>query len=423
MTLATPFSSRARFFGEQPISELMRLALARPELISLAAGFVDQASLPVAETREAIDAVLSDLNRGRAALQYGTNAGHGPLREAVLARMLAADGPSVGPRPTLDQVVLTAGSNQLLHLVSEVLLDPGDIVFCSAPTYFVFMGLLHSAGAQGVGVAIDQEGMIPESLEEHLARYERAGQRERIKAIYVTSYFENPSTVTLSRARRAQIVEIAKRHSDYAPIYVIDDAAYRDLRYAGDDLPGLRTFDEDGSTVITAETFSKSFSPGVRVGWGVLPPELVTPVCGLKGSIDFGSPHLNQYLMAAVMDRGLLEPHIALLRRAYREKLDAMLTALDEHLAAIPGVRWIRPHGGLYVWLELPEGMIAGPGGKLVEAALAEGVLYVPGEYCYPAEGEPARRDRIRLSFGVQSIDNIRRGVAALGRAIRGTQA
>jgi 2-aminoadipate transaminase len=418
MTMARQLSQRARFFGRQPISELMRLALARPELITLAAGFVDQASLPVAEARAAFEAVLGDVSDGRAALQYGTNAGYLPLRQAVLERLLAADGPWAH-QPTVDRVILTAGSNQLLHLIGEVLLDPGDIVLCAAPTYFVYLGLLSSVGAKAVGVAIDQEGIIPEALAEELERRRRAGELPRVKAIYVTSYYENPSTVTLSLARRGQIVELAKRYASQVPIYVIDDAAYRELRYAGEDLPSLGSFDDDGTTVIVAETFSKSFSPGVRVGWGVLPGELVGPVSNLKASIDFGSPNLNQHLMSAVLKRGLFEPHAATLRTAYQVKLEAMLRAMDDYLADIPGLRWQRPAGGLYVWLELPEGMEAGPGGTLIEHALAEGVLYVPGEYCYPAEGEPGRKDRIRLSFGVQSAEQIRRGIEALAKAIR----
>ncbi len=395
------------------------MALAQPELISLAAGFVDQATLPVEETSQALAEVFADTTRGRAALQYGTNAGYLPLREKVLARLLAADGSYAGVRPHVDQVVLTAGSNQLLHLVCEALLDPGDIVLCAAPTYFVFLGMLNVLHARAVGVAIDQDGIIPAALEAMLERLKRNGERGRVKAIYVTSYFENPSTVTLPVERRRAIVEIAKRHSPEGHLYVIDDSAYRELRYTGPDLPSMRCFDESGETVIVAETFSKSFSPGIRVGWGVLPSDLIGPVSGLKTSIDFGSPHFNQQLMSAVFERGLFEPHVATLRESYQVKLAAMLEALDDFLGDVPGVCWQRPTGGLYVWLELPEELDAGPGGRLIEHALAEGVLYVPGEYCYPSEGEPARKDRIRLSFGVQSVENIRRGIDALARAIR----
>ncbi len=312
----------------------------------------------------------------------------------------------------------------MLHLVGELLLDPGDIVLCAAPTYFVFLGMLQTLGARSVSVAADGEGMIPEALEAELARRQKAGELEAVKAIYLTSYFDNPNTATLSLARRAAVVEIAKRWSRGATIYVIDDSAYRDLRYAGAaDLPSLRSFDADGDTVIVAETFSKSFSPGIRVGWGILPPALVPGISGLKANIDFGSPHFNQHVMAAVLERGLFEPHVAQLRDLRLRSSKPCWRRLDEHMCGIPGVSWTAPRGGLYVWLQLPARMDAGPAGRLMQHALDEGVLYVPGAYCYPAEGEMVRADRIRLSFGVQSIDNLRRGIAALARAIERTLA
>src|SRR4029079_11958906 len=202
-------------------------------------------------------------------------------------------------------------------------------------------------------------------------------------------------------------------------IYVIEDAAYRELRYAGDDLPSLRSFDPEGDTVSVAETFSKSFSPGIRVGWGILPKALVEPVCNQKGNIDFGAPNFNQHVMAEVLRQGSFDPHIQLLRAAYREKLFAMLDAADEHLAKIPGVQWQRPTGGLYVWLTLPSKLDAGPDSLLMQRALDAGVLYVPGEYCYPSQGQPMQRNMIRLSFGVQSPENIRQGIASLALAIK----
>ncbi|HEX3726934.1 MAG TPA: PLP-dependent aminotransferase family protein [Pirellulales bacterium] len=419
--LSPQWSQRACHAGSGPISALMQIALARPELISLAAGFVDQETLPVAETTAALTSLLNDIPRARTALQYGTNAGYLPLRMAVLERFLAAEGSPSSPAPTVEQVVLTAGSNQLLHLVGEVLLDPGDIVLCAAPSYFVYLGMLAGLQARSVGVAIDRDGMRPDALDEQLRDLSKAGQLQRVKAIYITSYYENPSTVTLPLERRAAIVEIAKRWSHRNKIYVIDDTAYRDLRYTGHDLPSLRSFDAEGDTVIVAETFSKSFSPGIRVGWGILPPLLVEPVCAQKANIDFGSPNFNQHLMSTVLERGLFAPHVERLRQNYRVKLAAMLSALDEHLGAAALVRWNVPSGGLYVWLELPPGMSAGPESALMAHALHEGVLYVPGEYCYPVEGQPRRSDRIRLSFGVQTSENIRRGIEALARAIRRT--
>jgi 2-aminoadipate transaminase len=146
---------------------------------------------------------------------------------------------------------------------------------------------------------------------------------------------------------------------------------------------------------------------------------VLTAVCEQKGNINFGSPNFNQHLIAKVLETGLWEPHVERLRAAYRPKRAAMLSAAEEYFSPIDGVRWVRPRGGLYVWVELPEGVDAGPNGKLFEQAIAEGVLYVPGEFCFPAEGIEPRRGTIRLSFGVQSCERIRQGIAALARAIR----
>lgn len=395
----------------------MARALANPDLISLAAGFVDQETLPAAPTEEALSKIWADAKEARAALQYGTTAGYHPLREALHEMACGLDA-NLEDRISIDQIVVTAGSNQLLHLVGESLLDPGDVVLCAAPTYLVFLGALGNLGARSVGVATDDAGMIPEALDETLQKFEAAGELPKVKVIYLVSYFDNPGGITMPAERRRKIVEIANRYSNKTKIYVIEDAAYRPLRYSGAEVPSVATFDESGDTVVVAGTFSKSFSPGIRVGWGILPPDLVTPFCTQKGNIDFGSPNFNQHLMARVLQLGLFEPHVERLRSAYRKKLEAMLSAADDYLAPVGGLCWDRPQGGLYVWLKLPAEIDAGPEGRLFDAAIAEGVLYVPGQYCFPAEGVPVQRNTIRLSYGVQSPDKIRQGIEALARAI-----
>lgn len=420
MTSTRGLSQRALKAGGQPISALMHQALANPGLISLAAGFVDPATLPVELAGAAVDDVLADPAEARRALQYGTNAGLPELREALLERFLAADKTTAAETGlNLNHIVMTAGSNELLHLLGDTLFDPGDIVLCGAPEYFVFLGLLSNLSVRAIGVTVDADGLIPAALEEQLEQLEAAGELDRVKAIYITSYYSNPSTATLSVERRPQIVELAQRYSRRHPIYVIDDAAYRDLRYEGQETPSLRAFDPTGETVIVAQTFSKCFSPGIRVGYGILPEGLIEPVLNQKGNIDFGAPNFGQHLIWKVLERGVLDGHIARLRSSYRSKLRAMLSAADEHLAGIDGVSWSKPTGGLYVWLTLPEHLAAGPTGPLLKASVAAGVLYVPGEYCFPSEGVPVRRNTIRLSFGVQTEEGIRRGIAALGQAIR----
>lgn len=415
------FSLRAGRAGGQPISHLMHQALAHPHLISLAAGFVDQQSLPVEETRQALATLLAEPLEARSALQYGTTPGFAPLRERVLADLLAADGQTAAETGlAADRVVLSAGSNELLHLITDTLCDPGDIVLCTSPTYFVYSGILKNLGVHSFGVASDDEGLIPDALDGALARLRDEGRLPLVKALYLVSYFDNPRGTTLSAARRPEIVELMRRRSREAgrTIHIIDDMAYRELRYTADDLPSLRRYDEAGELVVSTQTFSKSFSPGIRVGYGVLPKPLAAAVCDQKGNINFGSANLNQHLMAKVLESGLWRPHVERLRAAYRPKLAAMLSAADKHFGSLPGVRWVRPRGGLYVWVELPPEIDAGPGGKLFELAVAEGVLYVPGEFCFPAEGDAVRRNTMRLSFGVQSCERIEHGMAALARAI-----
>jgi 2-aminoadipate transaminase len=409
-------SLRARWAAGQPISQLMACALENPQLISLAAGFVDADTLPADPVRQALATLFADPDTARAALQYGTTSGLPLLRQLILEQARAADGPAASL--DLQQVVITAGSNQLLHLVSESLLDAGDVVLCAAPTYFVYMGLLTGMGVDAHGVASDRAGMIPEALEDTLRRFQAEGQLQRVKAIYLVPYFDNPAGVTMSLERRAAVVNIAKRWSQKSRIHVISDEAYRELRYWGEDIPSLRACDDQGDTVIVAGTFSKSFSPGIRVGWGLLPRHLVGPVNDQKGNVDFGSPNFNQHLMAHVLESGLFDQHLQRIRDGYRQKLTAMLEAARKYLAPLADVRWDEPRGGLYLWLTLPERIDTGLQGPLFDLARGQGVLYVPGAYCFPTAGQPMCRNTIRLSFGVQSCAKIREGVEKLARAI-----
>jgi len=409
-------SDRARWAEGQPISQLMARALENPDLISLAAGFVDNDTLPAEPVKQALAELLSDPNAARAALQYGTTSGYPQLREMLLEKARQADG--MERSPPVEQIVVTAGSNQLLHLISESLLNPGDIVLCASPSYFVYLGLLAGLSVRAIGVGSDDAGMIPEALVATLERLDASDELDRVKAIYLVPYFDNPGGVTMPLERRASVVEVAKRWSRRGRIHVISDEAYRQLRYSGDDIPSTRVCDEEGDTVIVADTFSKSFSPGIRVGWGILPPHLVGPVNDQKGNVDFGSPNFNQHLMAKVLESGLFEPHVERIRSEYRKKLTAMVDAAREHLVSLEGVRWLQPTGGLYIWARLPEHIETGMSGSLFDVAVREGILYVPGEYCHPMEGEAVCRNAMRLSFGVQSCEKIREGVKKLSRAI-----
>ena len=415
-------SRRWHWATGQAISFLMQQAVENPEVISLAAGLVDPSSLPVDEARDVLAEVFEDRERGRHALQYGTTQGSQRLREQVvrlLSRLEEVEG-SADSRIDPSQIVLTTGSQQLLSLVGEILLDPDDICLVAAPTYFVFLGVLHGLGARTIPIPADENGLQTDLLEQELERLEAAGELGRVKLIYAVSYYENPSGSSLSYDRRRKLVQIAQRWSKQQRIFVLEDSAYRELRYDGPAHPSVWSFDPARETVILAQTFSKTFSPGLRVGFGVVPQSLVRPVCDRKGNEDFGSANLNQQLMASVLESGRYEQHLEQVRASYRAKRDRMLAAAQEHFGDLPGVSWVRPQGGLYVWMTLPDAVETGFDSPLFERAVkVEKVMYVPGELSYAGPPEERRRNQMRLSFGVEPPERIAEGMRRLSAAVR----
>jgi 2-aminoadipate transaminase len=416
------FADRALRTADQPISYFMQQAVENPNLISLAAGLVDPDSLPAAEVAESVAALLRRPESARAALQYGTTQGYGPLREKLLARTVALDGVTATEVSlTPDDVVVTNGSQQLLYLLGELLLNPGDLVIAEAPSYFVYQGTLNSLGVRTLAVPMDDEGMNVEALEELLARLDRSGELERLRLIYVVDYFQNPSGLSLSLPRRRRVLELARRYSRRHRVFVLEDAAYRELRYEGPDLPTIKSLDGDNAHVILAMTFSKSCSPGLKTGYGFLPRGLMAPLLRLKGNHDFGSNNFTQHLLDRLLATGAYDRHVAELCQVYRGKRDVMLAALAEQFRGRPEVRWTHPDGGLYVWLTFPPGVDTGPDSPLMKAALREGVLYVPGQFCHVnGDNGPVPTHEARLSFGVAPPEQLREAVRRLGRAAAG---
>ncbi len=413
------FSRRALRTADQPVGYFMRQAVENPHLISLAAGLVDPVSLPAAEVAEAVTALLARPETARAALQYGTTAGYAPLREKLLDRTLALDGVTaadVSLRP--DDVVVTTGSQQLLELLGELLIEPGDIVLTEAPSYYVYQGALDSLGARTLGVPVDEHGLNVDALEELLARLDRSGELDRVRLIYVVDYFQNPTGLTLSLPRRQRLLELARQYSKRQRILILEDAAYRELRYEGPDLPSIKSFDEDNAHVALAMTFSKPCAPGLKTGYGLLPRDLAAPLLRMKGNHDFGSNNFTQHLLDLLLATGVYDRHVGELCRVYRAKRDVMLAALADEFRDWPEVRWTHPDGGLFVWLTFPPGVETGLESRLMKAALREGVLYVPGEFCYVdgADG-PAPTNEARLSFGVATPAQLREAVGRLARA------
>lgn len=414
------FSAKAYRTGEQPISYLMHEAVTRRDLINLGAGLVDYDSLPVDAVRQSAQNVLAEVTDGRRALQYGTTPGLAGLREAWLNYLAQLDG--LSPRDlslTPANMILTTGSQQGLYLITDVLVDPGDVVIVSAPSYFVYTHALASFGADVRTVPMDENGMRLDCLEVLLEGLAAANELGRLKLIYVVSSFQNPTGISLSTERRQRLVELVRTYSHTHRILILEDAAYRELRYHGPDRPSIKSFDRENHYVVLATTFSKSFSPGAKTGALTLPDDLVAPVLWQKGNHDFGSQNLGQHIVLDALRSSAYASQVDRLRRVYVRKRDAMLAALDRHLSHVPGVTWIRPEGGLYVWMSLPEDWDASPSGELFRHCIHRGVMYVPGAYCHTTQcEEPVPVHELRLSFGAAPPEAITEGVRRLAEVV-----
>jgi 2-aminoadipate transaminase len=404
---------------DSPITYFIQKALENPDLISFAAGLVDEESVPTTEFGAAVAAILADPVTARAALQYGSTQGLPTLREQVLQLVCRADG--VEPAAvnlTPNDVVITTGSQQLLYLLGELLLDPGDIVITEAPSYFVYHSLLQSHGVRVLTVPMDDDGLDPQALEAVLLRLQRSGELHRLKLIYTVDYFQNPTGLTLSADRRPKLVELARRFSSSHRILILEDIAYRELRYAGEDIPSIKRFDPTNEFVVTTGTFSKSCSPGLKTGYAVLPRDVLEPLLHLKSSHDFGSTNLVQYVLSRLIATGMYAQHVEKLRGVYRHKRNVMQAALEREFGDCAEVTWTTPQGGLYFWLTF-NGLDTGPGGPLVAAGLETGVLYVPGEFAHvPDEAGLIPRNECRLCFGVATPAEIDEGIRRLRLAV-----
>jgi len=398
----------------------MQTALENPGMVSLAAGFVDQASLPVEIAARATAAVLADPTEGRRSLQYGTTIGDFTLRTRLLEYLERTDRRPAGCyKEALPRTIMTTGSAQLIYLVCEALLDPGDIVLVESPTYFVFLGPVETRGARAIRIPIDDGGLRLDRLEKALAQLEIEGQLERVKLIYTMPEHANPTGISLAADRRGPLVELARRWSKRHRIHVLEDAAYRGLSFGASEPPSLWGLDREAETVILARTFSKTLSPGFKIGFGVLPEGLVEPILSLKANHDFGSANFIQRLLGQILADGSYDRHVVGLTELYRRKCGVFLRALDEFVRPVdPELHWTQPQGGLFVWMTVPEGLDTSFDGPLFSQCVQEGVIYVPGDHAFALEPEPPPRNHIRLTFGVPSEDELIEGARRLGAAL-----
>ena len=424
-----------------PISWLMQTALTRPGLISLAAGFTDNSTLPVEISRKLLNDILRSPKTGRPALQYGITAGETNLRALTAKHLQKLDGAnSAGKGHSPSRVMITGGSQQLLYMTLEALCDEGDIILVEDPTYFVFLSILQSRGIKARGVKLERDGIDLVHLEKVLERLKKSGELRHVKALYLVTYFQNPTGATTTLAKKSTALKLLKKFERAAghPIYLLEDAAYRELAFASTPSPrpsgeraGVRGFEFETNVpptaltlpgaaerVIYTGTYSKPYAPGARVGFGILPEPLFTTVQRIKGNHDFGTANLLQQLLARALATGLYDRHVAKVQKNYARKARVMKQALAEHFPA--NVEIWESGGGLYFWARLPKHISAGVKSKVFQTALKADVLYVPGELCYADDPSRAKPDNeMRISFGSASGDNIRKGIARLGKVLK----
>jgi 2-aminoadipate transaminase len=418
--LALPLSSKAVRTKEAPIGYLIAMAFRNPGIINFAAGLVDPQTLPVEACGKIAAGIFGDPARGRAALQYDTTLGLGDLRREVLKHLEQLEG--IGAQAmglTADQVVITTGSQQALYLVGDVLVDPGDIVIAAAPSYFVFTGALDSLGATILSVPMDDNGMEVDAVERVLRKIEAQGKLERVKFVYCTSYFQNPTGLTLSAERRPRLLEIVKQFSRKHRILVLEDAAYRELRYDGPAHRSIKSYDSENLYTVISHTLSKPFAPGLKLGYTAMPADLLHAVLQQKGSHDFGSSSLAQHIALEAFRDGSYARQVEVLKKGYRAKRDVVLSSLKKFMPRDAGIHWTHPHGGLYVWLTLPAFINTSRVGKMFARCVERGVLYVPGEYCFQAdESGTVPENQIRLSYGQVSPAQIEPGIERLAKVV-----
>ncbi len=388
------YADRALGMRQSEVRSLFAVAN-RPEVVSLAGGMPNIEGLPLEFLAEMSSRLLRD--RGASILQYGSGQGSDELREMIV-EVMRPD----GIRGHADDVVVTTGSQQALDLISQIFINPGDVVLAEAPSYVGALGTFRAYQANVVHVSMDAEGLIPEELERVIDELEAEGKP--VKFLYTIPNFHNPGGVCLSAERRPRIAEICQRRR----VLVVEDNPYGLLGFDGDPIPAIQSINPDG--VVYLGSFSKTFAPGYRVGWALAPTAVAARLIlanenALLCPSTFAQLSINEYLRTYDWYQQVKE-----YREMYRERGHAMQAALEEYM---PICSWNSPEGGFYTWVKLPEGLDAQ---AMLPRAVTNLVAYVSGTAFY-ADGQG--RDHMRLSFCYPTPERIREGVQRLATVVR----
>jgi 2-aminoadipate transaminase len=383
-------ATRAVRMNPSIIREILKVT-ERPGIISLAGGLPSPETFPFEAMRAAADRVLRD--SPREALQYAASEGYGPLRDWVADHLRAQ-----GLRVEASQVLITSGSQQGLDLVGKILIDAGSAVAVESPTYLGALQAFAPYEPEFTAVACDDDGPLPDAL----------AQARGARFLYVLPNFQNPSGRCMSAARRQAVVESAQALG----LPLVEDNPYGDLWFEAPPPAPLSTRWSEGSVYLGS--FSKVLAPGLRLGYVAAPKELFPKLLQAKQAADLHTPSFNQRVVYEVIRDGFLLEHVPTIRARYRAQRDAMRTAMERHMPR--GCRWKVPAGGMFFWVELPDGVDAM---ALLPRAVERGVAFVPGAAFYAGA---TRANTLRLSFVTVPPDRIEQGIALLGATLEETR-
>lgn len=390
------FSRLSRSMKASEIRELLKLT-ERGEIISFAGGLPNPEAFPVKHVRQITNDLLD--NKGAQILQYGTTEGVTALRQA-LADRLGKRGFNIERK----NVLITAGSQQGLDLVSKVFLDPGDLVVLSAPTYLAATNAFKSYGALMESIPIDGEGMPPDLLEERMELLRTHGKHPKL--LYLVPSFQNPAGVTIPLARRRKLLDLAIEYD----MVLVEDSPYSELRYSGEQVPPIKSMDEDGR-VIYLGTFSKILAPGFRIAWCIAEGDILNKLIIVKQAADLCTNTFGQHIAAEYITRGYLDEHIVKIKAMYKNKRDLMLTAMEKHFPK--EAKWTRPDGGMFIWVTLPEHIDTK---EMFERAIENNVAYVVGSAFH---ADRSGKNTMRLNYTFASDGQIEVGIKRLADTIR----
>ena len=386
------YSKRVPADGTDAVGAILQAA-ADPKIISFAGGLPAPELFPVKEMKAAVDKVFEE--HGQEAMQYGAAKGVTALREVIQQHVKKKENVD----SELDNVLVTTGSEQALDLVGKAFVDPGDTVLVEQPTYLCALDVFRSYGANFASVEMDEDGMKMDALEEALKA------NPNTKLIYTVPNFQNPTGRTMTEERRKQLAELAEKYD----VYVLEDNPYGEIRFAGQHVPAVKSFDKSGH-VLYMSTFSKTLAPGFRLGWLVADEDVVNKLTVLKQSADLHTDNLAQFAVAQFFADNDVDAHVKEISALYGKRKDLMLEGIKKYFPE--GVKYTNPEGGMFLWVEVPG---VDDTVELFKECLEHDVAFVPGDPFFAGEAQPGA---FRLNYSNMKEDQIEVGLKRLGAAL-----